>query len=341
MLIYFLFLLPPLVLAWRRPPLKRYITFSAVAYFITILLFMGLRDKTGPDWGGYLNIYEVVNFNSDATKTESLFAYLNMLSEMFGLYIYGVNFVCTCIFLLGVFSYANCTARPWLAIAAVTPYLCFVIGMSGIRQAAAIGISYIALANWKRLSAIAKLAFIAVAMGFHTSAAFLIVLVLFEDHKRLWLKSLVASLLIGYFVGFGFGSDSIEQYNSRYLEKNVVSTGAVQHVLLSAFPAGLYLFFRKRIAMAGWDNSIVTIGAICSIIALPLTAVSSTGVDRLALYFSYVQMWVYPSLVATFKGSETVLLACVTAIIISVFLIYFTIGATISGYIPYGNLLFQ
>src|SRR5208337_4465291 len=161
-------------------------------------------------------------------RSEPLFTYLNVLSDTLGFYIYGVNFVCTLIFLIGIFSYANCTARPWLAIAAVTPYLCFVIGMSGIRQAAAIGISYIALANWSRLSTIVKLLFIAIAMGFHASAVFLVVLVLFDDRKRLWLKVILSGLFIAYLVMYGIETDSIEQYNDRYLTTNTISFGAAQ-----------------------------------------------------------------------------------------------------------------
>jgi len=344
MLIYLLFLLPPLVLAWARPPVKRRITFVAIAYFVALLLFMGLRDRTGPDWDGYINIHEVVNSNLEVERTEPLFAYLNVISSTLGFYVYGVNFVCALIFLIGIFAYANCTARPWLAIAAVTPYLCFVIGMSGIRQAAAIGVSYIALANWSRLSIIVKLLFIGVAAGFHTSALVLVALVIFDDRKRLWLKLILSGLFVVYYLDSGLATDSIDNYNTRYLTQNVVSFGAVQHVTLSAIPAILYLRFRKRIEKAGWGNPLVAIGAIASIIALPLTEISSTGVDRLALYFSYIQMWIYPALIETFKEyefAEEYLLFGMSAVVLSVFFIYFTFGYTISGYIPYHNILIQ
>jgi hypothetical protein len=338
MLIYLLFLLPPLVLAWARPPIKRRITFVAVAYFVALLLFIGLRDRTGPDWTGYIHYYEGINSELQTT-TEPLFNYLNILSDRLGFYIYGVNFVCALIFLIGIFAYANCTARPWLAIAAVTPYLCFVIGMSGIRQAAAIGVSYIALANWSRFSVIVKLLFIAVAMGFHASAVILIVLVIFDDPKRLWFKLIFSGLFLAYILNYSLVTDIIDGYNSRYLKQNIISFGAAQHVALSAFPAALYFIFNKRIANAGWNTSLVTIGAIGSIAALPLTAISSTGVDRLALYFSYIQMWIYPALVEALKEDERVVLFGVTIIILSVFFVYFTFGITISGYIPYHNLL--
>ena len=315
MLIYLLFLLPPLVLAWARPPLKRHVAFSTIAYFFALLLFIGLRDRTGPDWVSYINIYEIANSHLAALRAEPLFTYLNVLSYTLGFYIYGVNFVCTLIFLTGIFAYANCTARPWLAIAAVTPYLCFVFGMSGIRQAAAIGVSYIALANWSRLSITVQLLFIGIAIGFHTSAIFLVVLVLFDDRNRLWLKLAFSGLFLAYIVHSGLATDAIEEYNTRYLTKNVISFGAAEHVALSAFPATLYFIFRKRIEKAGWNNSLVTIGAIGSIAALPLTAISSTGVDRLALYFSYTQMWIYPALIEAFKENEIVTLFSISVII--------------------------
>jgi EpsG family len=339
LLIYLLFLLPPVVLAWTHPPVKPRITFVAVAYFVALLLFMGLRDRTGPDWYGYINIYNVVNSDLEVVWTEPLFAYLNVLSGTFGFYVYGVNFICTLIFLIGIFAYANCTARPWLAIAAVTPYLCFVIGMSGIRQAAAIGVCYIALANWSRLSTIVKLLFIAIAMGFHTSAIILVVLVILDDRKRLWLKLIFSGLFVAYVLRSGLAIDRLEEYRSEYVTRNLISFGAAEHVALSAFPAALYFIFNKRFANAGWNNSVVTLGAICSIAALPLTVISSTGIDRLALYFSYIQMWVYPALIEALKEDELVVLFGTTIFILSVFFIYFNLGLTISGYIPYHNLL--
>ena len=167
---------------------------------------MGLRDRTGPDWDAYIYIYE--NINSDfGAKTEPLFNYLNVISGTLGFYVYGVNFVCALIFLIGIFAYANCTARPWLAIAAVTPYLCFVVGMSGIRQAAAIGVSYIALANWSRLSIIVKLLFVAIAMGFHTSAVILIVLVVLDDPRYLWFKLVCSGLFLAIFLNSNWATD--------------------------------------------------------------------------------------------------------------------------------------
>jgi hypothetical protein len=62
-------------------------------------------------------------------------------------------------------------------------------------------------------------------------------------------------------------------------------------------------------------------------------------VDRLALYFSYVQMWVYPALVATFDKSRDKWLLMISGVIVLVFLGFFFYGNHASAYVPYKNLL--
>ena len=79
----------------------------------------------------------------------------------------------------------------------------------------------------------------------------------------------------------------------------------------------------------------------CSIVAFPLTLISSTAVDRLALYFSYIQMWIYPALIEAFGDHEVILLVCTSGIILFVFFVYFTFGFTVSEYLDYNNLLFE
>ena len=133
--------------------------------------------------------------------------------------------------------------------------------------------------------------------------------------------------------------NQISYYQETYVNDNMVSDGAFFHVLLSAIPAALYLYNRKRIAAAGWANPQVTAGSLGAILALPLLMVSSTGVDRLSLYFSFVQMWVYPALVATFVKTRGHWLLVISAMIMLVFFGFFFYGNHASAYIPYKNVL--
>ena len=159
------------------------------------------------------------------------------------------------------------------------------------------------------------------------------------DRKWLWAKIFATGLLIWYLLGSATVSDKIGQYQADYVDNNLLSDGAFLHVLLSALPAGLYLYNRRRITAAGWGNPLVTAGSLGAIVALPLLLVSSTGVDRLSLYFSYVQMWVYPALVATFDKNRDKWLVIISGVIILVFLGFFLYGNHASAYVPYKNVL--
>jgi hypothetical protein len=312
-----------------------------MVYFFVILFFSGLRDRVGPDWFSYVRIFEWDNKHQVFATAEPLFTALNILSGSLGFGIYGVNFVCSFLFLFGIFSFAKTTARPWLAIAVVMPYLVFVIGMSGIRQAAALGVCYIAVAQWYRFSLRVKMVLIGIASGFHNSALIFLVFLLFESRKWIWLKVLSGASLVIVLLAAAGETETFTRYSNVYVASNLLSPGAVQHILLSTIPAALYLLYSRRIRAVSGENRLVTLASWGCIIALPMTIVSSTGTDRLSLYLSFVQMWTYPVLLEVFKRDKAILLTGISLGIILVFLIYFNFSNTVENYVPYRNILFD
>ena len=154
MLIYFLLLLVPLLASFAYPPDGKGVSVVFWLFFLVLLGFTGLRDEIGPDWISYQYIFwdvATVNLEDIAMFSEPGFFLLNYFSDYMEWEIYGVMFICALIFLFGVFSYATTTANPWMAIAVVTPYLVYIISMSGIRQSAAIGFGYLMLSKWRDL----------------------------------------------------------------------------------------------------------------------------------------------------------------------------------------------
>jgi len=348
MLTYFVILTIPLLLSWSPSSPNRGISIGLLAYFLILLVFMGLRYEVGPDWARYGELYfdwQYDDLEIAALSREPGFFVLNKMSDAFGFGFQGVIFVCALVFLMGMFAYATQTANAWIALAVITPYLIFVIAMSGIRQAAAMGIIYFLLAKWTQVNFIIKLTLIVGAATVHNSALFALVLVMFEDRKWIWPKIFFSGLLILYLMRSGNVTDAMDAYRTEYVEHDSVSGGAFFHVLLSAFPAALFLYNRERIAAAGWANPQVTAGSLAAILALPLVLVASTAVDRLALYFSYVQMWAYPALVASFVGPRSNgatrenWLAMISSIVMLVFFGFFIFGNHVSGYVPYKNVL--
>ena len=126
-----------------------------------------------------------------------------------------------------------------------------------------------------------------------------------------------------------------------YFEQNRISGGAFFHVLLVALPSALYLLFRKRLERTGVADVNVWLASLLTLGAMPLLAVSSTGVDRLTLYFSFVQMWVYPALLRAKVSDLNLLRLAVGVLVLAIFFVYFLFGSHAFAYLPYQNILFN
>lgn len=343
MWIYFIFLITPLVpVIANFSKSKKYNPVFWV-YFLALLIFSGFRFEVGPDWHQYRAIYEYyssLNFDDIYDFSEPGFFLLNKASEWLGTGYEGVIFFCSLIFLYGCFSYARTTSDQWLAIAAVLPYLVFIISMSGIRQSVAIGLGFYLFANWQTFSLAIKLVIIALAMSFHNSAAFLLLFVIYTMKVSILARGLLTVIVV-VFVAYNLDeTDIFEKYKSVYIEKNVISEGAFFHVLLIAFPSFIYLFFRKKILKLYPENINVYLASFLALGAMPLIAVSSTGIDRLSLYLSFIQMWVYPAIVKVGIANRSLLRVAIYALIMVIFFVFFMFGNHTFAYLPYKNILF-
>lgn len=340
---YLLILLIAVAMSFQ-PPRRRDRNVALLAFFVLLWVFTGLRHEVGPDWTSYGYIYQdaVARAWSDiAGDREPGFFLINKVSEALGWGRYGVNAICAALFLAGIFKYATRTANPWLATTAVLPFLVFIISMSGVRQAAALGIVYILLAQWDRTSLLRKLFVIMLAATVHNSALFMLVFVLWDGSRYPWLR--IAIGLISLFVAVRIldQSGATDVYVERYVEENVESGGAIYHVALSALPAILFLVFRRQIAAHGWYTPLIMRASLVAIALVPMILVSSTGTSRLALYVSFVQMWVFPAFVAAHgRRWESATGLCVVYFL-AIFFVYFTLGSHASSYVPYGNVLWS
>ena len=344
MLIYFLILIFPLTMGLLQPlkPQKSYVGFWL--YFLALLVFCGFRFEVGADWIGYQYIYEAYfnrGFDEVLEISEPSFFLVNKVSDWLGFGYAGVIFIGSLIFLYGCFCYARKTSNPWLAVAAVMPYLIFIISLSGIRQACAIGIGFYLFAQWERSSMVEKVAVIALAVSFHNSAGVLMLFVIFGLKSSAFLRISLA-IAVAVFLAYGLNrTDSFEKYKSVYVDENLISGGAFFHVLLIAFPSALYLLFRKKLAKASLSDGNVFLASILTLGAMPLLAVSSTGIDRLTLYFSFVQMLVYPAILRAGVTSRSMLRLGISVLVMAIFFVYFLYGTHAFTYLPYKNILFD
>ena len=267
--------------------------------FVLLALVIGLRHEVGGDWGIYL-----VNMNDNAglTLTEALGgshgdpadSILNWVAVQSGLGIYLVNSVCAILFTFGLLDFCRNQPRPWLALTVAVPYLITVVAMGYTRQGVAIGLAMLGLVALGRQSVLKFLIWIALAASFHKSAVILVPLAVLAGNRRRLLMafwvSVTAALLFILLL-----QEYLDNLVKGYIDTEYESSGAVIRIAMNALPAALFLLMRRRFQLSPAQRIFWTWmawGAL-AFIALLYVSPSSTAVDRVALYWIPLQLFVW------------------------------------------------
>ena len=341
MLGYWLLIGIPIVLSFMEIP-KKDLDTSLLVLGIIYILFVGLRYEVGSDRWAYSDMYDGIaslSFKDALEYTEPGFATINWLLAQMDAGVYSVNFIVSVIFVSGLIRFAKTTPLPFLALISVTPYLVIAIGLSATRQSAAIGLVFHLMASWRQ-GLVFKFSFSTLATLFHNSGVMSFVFVMQSIKMPAWVKALlfIGSAAVLYPVLSS--TDKAAQYQHTYLEENIVSSGALMHALLNGIPAAIYLaFWRKWKARFG-DSDLLPMLAVLSILSVFGVSVSSTGVDRLALYLSPIQMIVYGSLPLFFgRQYKSMLTSVIIAIHLLIMFWWLNYANTAAGFVPYDNLI--
>ena len=264
--------------------------------FVLLVLVIGLRHEVGADWGQYL---ELVNRASDesleqaVSQGEPAFSLLNWLSAWMGLGPYFVNTVCAALFAWGVVVFCLAQPRSWLALVVAVPYLVTVVAMGYTRQGVAIGLVMLGLESLAHQKILRFVLFVVLAATFHKSAVILLPIAILAGTRH-WFW---ASLWIGPTSLLFYGlllQESVDAFIANYINEAMDSAGAAIRVAMNAVPAVLFLSLRQRFSMPQADRIFWTWMSLGALAFGGLLAVSpsSTAVDRVALYWIPLQLFV-------------------------------------------------
>lgn len=312
------------------------------AFGLGYTLIGGLRYEVGGDWIIYDQIFEELRLGDLANAmgaTDPLYGLSNWVSAQLGLGIYLVNAICCLALVYGVLRAALTLREPWLAIVMAVPYLLIVVGLGYVRQGAAIGMMLAALASLDRARPMRTIIFLGLAIGFHSTAVVALPVFMASVFQRHKVMAVIFAILfaLAFLVFF---APKIDQFQAGYIDAEYNSGGATARILMNLVPSLLLLARQKHfpaesrvrlvwIAIA-WAN----VAALVALLASP----SSTAVDRLALYFSVIQLGVYGemrSLVPTkpqIASFVRVVLIGVAALVQIVWLVF---GTYASFWVPY------
>lgn len=260
------------------------VVFVAALMLITII---GLRDHVGADWSGYANILhdnEPKSLWELLTAREPGFGLISWISIQFGWGVYGLDTMCAVIFVAGLVAFLLRQPNFWLALTFSVPVLIIQLGMSGIRQAAAIGVLFFALNAFCERRLVRFLFLVFLAFTLHQTAIVFAVLAMFIHGRVRLLPALAAGAFVLGVSLFLF-KDADFYRNTYVLQDQGGAAGAVPRIAFNVLAAILFWRFRKEwAAQYPSDYRLFAILAVAVAVVSPFVGFAQVAVDRLEYY---------------------------------------------------------
>ena len=312
------------------------------AVFLLLVLMVGLRHQVGGDWLTYVEHITMASYETLSgaiSQGDPAYGLLNWLAARYGLGPYFVNTVCAVIFSWGLVVFCQAQPRPWLALVVAMPYLVTVVAMGYTRQGTAIGLAMLALASLSERRLLRFVVFVVLAATFHKSAVILMPLAVLAGTKRkLWTACWVGLSTV-LFYGLLL-QDSVEALTLNYIGAQYDSSGAAIRVAMNAVPAALFLWFRRGFVMPQADRmfwSWISVVAL-AFVGLLVVSPSSTAVDRVALYWIPLQLFVFSRLPDALSKRNTrrgILVGWVVAYSATVLFVWLVFATHAYAWLPY------
>jgi hypothetical protein len=264
--------------------------------YIFMVLMIGLRHEVGGDWSQYIELLDSYIDSTQATKfafQDPAFVLFNELAAWTGTGVYLLNLLSAIFFSWGLVVFCRSQPRPWLALVVAVPYLVTVVAMGYTRQGVAIGIALVAMVALGKGNTFRFIVWIALAALFHKSAIILIPMAILASSKRrvftlLWVAVSGVTLYVLLL------QEAMSILIDGYLEAEYQSSGAAVRIAMNAVPAILFLLLGRRFELSPQQRSFWSWMSWSALLLVGLLIISpsSTAVDRVALYWIPLQLFV-------------------------------------------------
>lgn len=309
--------------------------------FIIYSLIIGLRHEVGGDWNAYLEYYrsaELFDFLTYLTLNDPGYMFINWISYKIGGGIYLVNLICGLIFMYGLTRFCKLQPNPILAMLVLVPYVIIVVGMGYTRQSVALGLVFLSLSFLFQNRVLPAVLSLVLSIFFHKTAIFTFIFLFGLMNIRttgillIAVVSIIATVLFNLFV-----LPHLEYFLHFYVIEKMHSEGGLIRTLMNAVPSILFLIFRNRMSNNSVETKVMSIISILSIMFVPLTYMYSTVADRLGLYLTPIQAYVYSRLYFLFKyfHIKAMIFLWIFTLYILVLLVWLNFGIHAVYWIPY------
>lgn len=268
------------------------------AYLVVLTLFFLLtafRFEVGCDWTGYFFQfnYDKLTIEIDARSwlQDPLWWELIRTIRGSGLDYPWLNVASALIFFLGVHLVARRQPDPLAFLVLIWPILIVNIGMSGIRQATALGILCIAYNAFVDRRVVLFTLLVLLASTIHSSALVFLLLVPMVGGAFSRLRILLSALLMIPGLSLMASSAAGDVAISRYIVNDVDAAGAAFRVgLLALTGIAFFTFLRKPwLRSNAADYTLANIGSLGMIALMALLPLSTVIADRMGYYLIPIQ----------------------------------------------------
>lgn len=320
---------------WRSP-------LAWCAALLGLTLVVGLRHEVGADWDTYLRHLEMSEgafWEVVLSQKDPAYGALNWLAaQTFG-GVYLVNTICALLFCWGLIAFCRQQPRPWLALMVAIPYLVIVVAMGYTRQGVAIGLAMLALVRLRDGRMWAFLGYLLLASTFHKSAIILAPVAILSMTRQ-WVMSLLWLLATGAVLASLMLQEVLDNLNAVYFEREYDSSGAAVRVAMNALPALIFLIWQRGFDLPANERRFwawMSFSALFIIVLLKLSP-SSTAVDRLALYWIPLQLFVWsrlPGVMSRTPREEMIWVALTVAYSAVVLTVWLLFASHAHSWLPY------
>jgi hypothetical protein len=314
--------------------------------FVALVLMIGLRHEVGGDWYNDWRMITGVNGPGASvslayalSKSDVAYSLLIWLVNEVGMDVYALDVLSAVPFVWGLIIFCRAQPRPWLALVVAVPYLVIVVAMGYTRQSVAIGFSMLGLVALSKGNILRFVLWLSLAALFHKSAVILLPLALLADSRRKLVMTIW--VCVATFVMYVLAlQEAVDGLVKNYIGIQYASEGAGIRIAMNAMPAFFFLWFRRRFAMTRSDSNFwawMSCGALVFVVLLWLSP-SSTAVDRVALYWIPLQLFVLsrlPDAMASKGRNSNIWVYAVIAYSATVQFVWLFFAQTAFAWLPY------
>ncbi len=311
---------------------------------LSLFVFSAFRWQVGCDWFGYWNQFWIADMHSIASileVREGLWWWILTQLKSQGFAHPWANVVSSAIFFAGVHVLGRRQPDPLAFLILLFPVLIINITMSGIRQAAAIGVVCVAFSAFIDRKPLRFAAFVGLASLLHTSALLFLLLTPLVSGQYTRTRLVLAGMIAVPGIVVLMGSLGAQVAIVRYIDTGIEAAGAIFRVGLLTMSGAYFLLFLRQ----GWqrtfpeDYALVHLGSLMMIALLGVVAVSTVIGDRIGYYLIPIQAIIFARLPwMRFRSMKSVLVAMPYVGLVVFFGIWMLISRHFQlCYLPYGT----